>query len=171
MRNPGIKWGIIAGIVAILVNIIMWNTSHEMFFSFVHGVIIAVVFIVFSVLAGLEKRRSQGGVIEFKQALQPIFLTFVIGGLFAGICTFVFNNYVDPTYQQQAQKYDVATTDRVLHSLGMPEEQISEQVDGIKELDYEMGPGKAILTYFSLLIRYFVLAAIVAICIRNKRTV
>ena len=168
--NPGIKWGLVAGVVAVLVNIIMWQANREMFFSFILGLIIAIVFVVFSVLAGIEKKRKQGGFIEFKQALQPVFLTFVIGGLFAVTCTYVFYNFVDPTIQAQAKKYALATTDRVLHSLGMPEDQIDEQMDGIRELDYSMGPGKAILTYFSLLIRYFVLAAIVAVCIRNKRT-
>jgi hypothetical protein len=169
MSNPGIKWGLIAGAAAVFVNISAWDSSRELFFSFLLGLIVAVVLVIFSVLAGLEKKRQLGGVIEFKQALQPVFLTFVIGGLFAVGCTYVYYNFVDPTVQAQAKKYALATTDRVLHSLGMPEDQIDAQMDGVRDLDYSMGPGKTVLTYFSLLIRYFVLAAIVAVCIRNKR--
>ena len=76
MSNPGIKWGIIAGVVAILVNIIVWQVSHELFFSFVLGMILLVVFVLFSVLAGLQQKRALGGFIDFKQALKPVFLTF-----------------------------------------------------------------------------------------------
>ncbi|SFD49577.1 Protein of unknown function [Chitinophaga sp. CF118] len=169
--NPGIKWGVIAGVIAVLVNIIFWQSDRELFFSFVLGLVIAVVFVLFSVLAGLEMKRRLKGEIEFKQALKPVFLTFVIGGLFATGCTYVFYNYVDPTIYEQARKYALITTDRLAHSFGLPQDQIDEQMDGIKELDFYMGPGKAILTYFSLLIRYFVLAAIVAVCIRKKPTV
>jgi len=169
MINPGLKWGLIAGAAAVFVNISVWDSSREMYFSFLLGLIIAIVLIIFSVLAGLERKRQLGGLIEFKQALQPVFLTFVIGGLFAVSSTFVYSNYVDPTFQAQAKHYAIVLTERMAHSFGMPEDQIDEQIEGIKQLDYSMGPGKAILTYFSLLIRYFVLAAIVAVCIRNKR--
>jgi hypothetical protein len=170
MSNPGIKWGLIAGAAAVFVNMSAWDTSREMFFSFLLGLIIAIVFIFFSVLAGLEKKRRLGGQIEFKQALNPVFLTFVIGGLFAVGTTYAYTNFVDPTFQEQAKHYAIVLTERMAHSFGMPEEQIDEQIEGIKQLDYSMGPGKAVLTYLSLLIRYFVLAAIVAVCIRNKRT-
>ena len=170
MINPGIKWGLIAGAAAVFVNMSIWDSSREMYFSFLLGLIVALVFVVFSVLAGLEKKRKLGGQIEFKQALQPVFLTFVIGGLFAVGCTYAYTNFVDPTFQEQAKHYAIVLTERMANSFGMPQEQIDEQIEGIKQLDYSLSPGKAVLTYFSLLIRYFVLAAIVAVCIRNKRT-
>lgn len=168
--NPGIKWGIIAGIVSILLNIIFWVSSREIFFGFVPPFVIAFVFSVAAVLAGIEKKKAQGGQITFKEVLQPVFLTFVIGGLFAGICTYVFYNFVDPTIPEQAKQHAIATTDRMLHSLGVPEDDIDKQLDGLKELEYDMKPGKALLTYFALLIRYFVLAAIISVILRNKRS-
>ncbi|GAA3913470.1 DUF4199 family protein [Chitinophaga oryziterrae] len=171
MSNPGIKWGLIAGAVAILVNIIVWQLSHELFFSFVLGMILLAVFVIFSVFAGLQQKRALGGFIDFKQALKPVFLTFVIGGLMAVICTYVFYNFVDPTIPDQAKQHAVATADRTLHWAHMPEDDIDKQLDEIRKQDYHMPATGIILTYFSLVIRYFVLAAIVSVCIRKKRTV
>lgn len=170
MINPGFKWGLIAGAATVFVNISVWDTSREMYFSFLLGLIVALVLVFFSVLAGLEKKRKQGGLITFKQALQPVFLTFVIGGLFGVGCTYAYTNFVDPTFQEQAKHYAIVLTERMAHSFGMPQDQIDEQIEGIKKLDYSLTPGKAFLSYLSLLIRYFILAVIVAVCIRNKRT-
>jgi hypothetical protein len=99
-----------------------------------------------------------------------VFLTFVIGGLIAVICTYVFYNFVDPTIPEQAKQHAIATADRTLHWAHMPEDDIEKQLDDIRKQDYHMPPQGIILTYFSLVIRYFVLAAIVSVCIRKKRT-
>ena len=169
--NPGIKWGLIAGVAGVLANIAVWTSSREMFFSFVMGLITAGIFTVFSVLAGLEKKRAQKGIISFKEALQPVFLTFVIAGLLLAIYTYVVYNFIDPTVPAQAKQYAISTTDRMLHALGMPEDDIEKEIDDIRQHDFSMTPGGTLLTYFSLLIRYFVLAAIVSVIIRKKRTV
>jgi hypothetical protein len=171
MRNPGIKWGLIAGVVAILVNIIVWKVSHEAFFNFILGMILLVVFVIFSIFAGLEQKRALGGFIDFKQALKPVFLTFVIGGLMAVLCTYVFYNFVDPAIPDMAKQHELIRVEKGLQWAKMPEDDIQKQLDDIRKQDYHMPATGIILTYFSLLIRYFVIAAIVSICIRKKRTV
>jgi hypothetical protein len=133
--------------------------------------ILLAVFVIFSVLAGLQQKRALGGFIDFKQALKPVFLTFVIGGLMAVLCTYVFYNFVDPTIPDQAKQHAIGTADRTLHWAHMPEDDIDKQLDEIRKQDFHMPATGIILTYFSLLIRYFVLAAIVSVCIRKKRTV
>lgn len=166
--NPGIKWGLIAGLVAVIVSVIMWVTNREMFFSITLGFIMLCLFIIFSVLAGLDKKRQLGGYISFKQALQPVFLTFVIGALIVTIYNYITYNFIDPTAADQMKQYTVATLEKMLYRLGMPEDQLEEQLDSIRQQDFHMGPAQSFLNYLSLLIRYFIVAAIVSLAIRKK---
>lgn len=169
--NPGIKWGIISGLASVLLSVGIWVLAPEMMFSFWLIILSVVLFILFGVLAGLERKKALGGYMSFKEGLQPVFLSFVIGSLIISIYSYILYNYLEPTMPDQLKHYSLESTEKWMKKFKAPQEQIDEQLDKVAAQDFTMTLGKTAMTYLQGLIFYFVVAAIISLIIRKKRPV
>lgn len=167
--NPGLKWGLISGLASVLLSVCIWVLAPSMMFSLWMILIFVVLFILFGVLAGLERKKALGGFMNFKQGLQVVFLTFVIGAFIAAIYTYVLYNFLDPSLPDQMKHYSLETTEKWMRKFNAPQEQIDEQLDKVAAQDFNMGLGKSMLNYLQQLIFHFIIAAIIALIIRKKR--
>ena len=169
--NPGFKWGIISGLASVLLSLGIWVLIPEMMFSFWLIILFVILFILFGVLAGLEKKKELGGYMSFKEGLQAVFLAFVIGSLITSIYSYILYNYLDPSLPDQLKHYSLETTEKWMRKFKAPQEQIDEQLDKVAAQDFAMSAGKIFISYLQQLIAYFVFAAIISLIIRKKRPV
>jgi len=168
--NPGIKWGLTAGVAAISVHILTWELNREFFFGFVKTFIITLLILIGAVVAVLGRKRELGGQITFKEALKSAYLVFVIGGLFMIGSAFVYSHYVDPTIPQQQQKHDIEASERGWRALGREESAIEKEKEEMLKKDYSMSASAAFMTYLNLIILYFLPAVIIAFVLKSRKS-
>nr|WP_295870948.1 DUF4199 domain-containing protein [uncultured Chitinophaga sp.] len=166
--NPGVKWGIIAGIVLILLNVGSWIAGHEILFSFLNGIAQMILLIVFAILAGKERKRQVGPYVGFKTMIKPVYTTFIISTLMITVYQFVLYKYIDPDLSEAFKQHTLATTERVLRSFGAPQDQLESQLDSINGTDFSVSFSKSFLDYLRNVIFYFAVSAIIALILRKK---
>ncbi|MBC9929575.1 DUF4199 domain-containing protein [Chitinophaga qingshengii] len=166
--NPGVKWGIIAGVVLILLNVLSWIGGTSMMFSFWNGIFQLALIIVFAVLAGKESKKQAGGYIGFKDLLKPLFTTFIIGTLLMAVFQFIQFKFIDPKLADALRDHTLSTTESLLRRFGAPQEEIDKQLDSISATDFGVTPAKSLMNYLKGLIFYFAVSAIIALILRKK---
>ncbi len=170
--NPGIKWGIIAGIVIILTGIALYLTDERTFYSLKFNFIQVFICAIAGLLAGLEQKRKAGGYIGFKEALQPVFIVFVIGTLIGTLFIYIMANYVDPELPTRVRAADIKDIEQMEATQlpkGVTDADLKDQLTKIKQQDYNLTFVASMLSYLTGLFLDFVVAAILAIVIRKKR--
>lgn len=166
--NPGLKWGIVGGIVIVFLNVLTYVLGPEILFSWWNGLIQMTVFIVFAVLAGKEKKKQQGGLISFKEALQPVFTTFIIGAAIITVYQYILYKYIDPNLVDALKQNLLESTAKLLHRFKAPQEEIDKQLDELAKTDFHVGLAKSFMDFLKLVISYFIISAIISLIIRKK---
>jgi uncharacterized membrane protein (DUF106 family) len=169
--NPGLKWGLVGGIVLILLNVLTYVAGPAVLFAWWNSVIQLAVFIVFAVLAGKEKKKQLGGYISFKEALQPVFTTFIIGTAIITIYQYILYKYIDPQLVDALKQNLLESTERWMHRFKAPQEEIDKQLDELAKTDFNVGLAKSFMDFLKGIIFYFVVAVIISLIIRKKPAV
>ncbi|RFS26506.1 DUF4199 domain-containing protein [Chitinophaga silvatica] len=167
-RNPGIKWGLIAGVVMVLWHVIEWKMGLSYFFSYKLRLITLVIWAVLALLAGLEARKQQQGFIGFKAAIKPIFTTYVISYLFVAIFIYILYTVIEPSLQEASKQYLMKDTEWLLKWMKAPKAEIDKQLKDIQTGDYSISIKSTVLDYLKNLIKFFVWAVILALIVRKK---
>ncbi|ASZ13511.1 DUF4199 domain-containing protein [Chitinophaga pendula] len=171
ITNPGIKWGLIYGLLSVVISVIIWIITPELMFSFWLPLIFMVIAVIVGILVGKERRTQLGGHITFKQALQPIFLAFVISGLISTLYTYLLYNVIDPSLTEQLKHYSISTTESMLVKFKAPQDKIDEELDKLAATDFSMTIGKVFMNYLYSLIFMFFVSCILALIVRKKAPV
>jgi uncharacterized membrane protein (DUF106 family) len=170
--NPGIKWGLIAGAIGIIAGIIVYLTDVPMLFSLKFGILLLVIYGVCGLLAGLQRKKQEGGYIGFKNALQPIFATFVIAALMGTIFTYVLANFIDNTLAGQMKEANIKTyleMASMQRAMGTSQQEYEQGLEMLKNQDYQVTLAGSLLSYLRSLFQYFVVSAILSLIIRKKQ--
>lgn len=169
--NPGIKWGLIAGVVAVAISVILYLTDIPMLFSLKFGLILLLVFTITGLLAGLEQKKANGGIIDFKGVLKPVFTNFVIAGLISTAFTYVLTNFIDPSITEQMKAAAIDSYEamrNVMRSMGVSPQEYEKGLADIKAQDFSVTFAVSMLSYLRGLFQYFVVSVILALIVRKK---
>ncbi|MDQ0109251.1 hypothetical protein J2T02_004394 [Chitinophaga terrae (ex Kim and Jung 2007)] len=166
--NPGVKWGIIAGIVMVLWYLAEWKMGTDYFFSYKLRLVSLVAWAVMALMAGLEARKQQHGYIGFKAAIKPIFTTYVISTLIVAIFTYLLYTVIDPSLVETSRTYLMKDTEWLLKAMKAPQEEIDKQLKDIKTGDNSITVTSTILDYLKNLIKFFVWTVVLALIVRRK---
>lgn len=170
--NPGIKWGLIAGAAVIATGLTLYKVDERTFFSLKFSVIQLGICAVFALLAGWQKKQQLGGFIGFKDALQPIFTTFVIATLIGTMLTYVVVNYVDPELPNRMKALDIRDFEAMRQAnkaAGINNADLNDALTKLQQQDYHITFIASMLSYFTGLFLDFVISAILAAIIRKKQ--
>jgi hypothetical protein len=123
-----LKWGLIYGIVSIIVNTILLNT--ELWKNFIIGILIMFINI-FAVLylAMKDFKELNKGLLSFKEGLGLGTLTMFTGSLLSVAYDNFYRKFIDPTLLEQT----IEMVTEKYESMGLPEDKIEEAVIKMQE--------------------------------------
>lgn len=167
-KSYATNMGLLLGGVSIVLFLLMAIIRGGLMFSVVMGLISLVVIIAFPIFFIRKQRSAAGGLISFKDAFFTAFVGLAIGGLIYVCFSYVYANFVDPSY------VDAVVTQQIEGSMkfmkgNMPED---EMVKALTKMENDTRSGFTLLgtlrNFGIMLLVYAMLSLILAAILKKK---
>lgn len=162
VKKNGVKFGLISGIISILITSVVYAINIEIFGSFAFGLLLIAFYIGLGVYVVSTTKKELKGNITFKEAFTTYFIYCAIGILLANLFNYLLFSVIDPSAKDQLMEISLKKTIEFMEKFNSPKEAISEAVKQLKENDqYSIGnilKGSVFSILFSSLIGLIIAA-------------
>lgn len=167
--KEGVKFGVICGLIAILIMYGTWAAGMETFTSVGFWSTFVPYMIVIILFGGLALRKQNGGILAFSDGLKFSFLSYVIAAVIGALGTYILYNLIDPELTQKSMQIAIPKTRAMMEKFGAKDEDIAK---AIRDMEAEGAKGtgiKKILLGTGLgLVWDFVKALLITLIIRKE---
>ena len=132
IKKNGITYGIITGVISVLITTILYVVNIELFVSPWIGFSSIAIYIIIGMLLLSKTKKELNGIFSFKDAFTTYFISAVIGILISVAFNIILFNYIDPGMKDTIKDLTIKYTTEMLQKFGTPASAIN---DAIKELD------------------------------------
>ena len=167
MENPSVKYGLIAGVLGVILGLITYIMGTAAFFHWSNGIVGLLILIWAMVMAGNAFRSSNGGYASWKEMLKPTFIVGIISGLISTVFQFLMFNVIDTGLADAQKEAVVATMEGYADVIG--EEGMDKFMDNLEAQSFGFGPTQAFQNILLLIIGSFIIAAIVSAILKRNR--
>ncbi|MFT4741117.1 MAG: hypothetical protein ACJAT1_000882 [Marivirga sp.] len=162
-----IKWGVISGVISILITLIIYIVDISLFTAGWVGILMIAISIFIVFYASIDYRKLQGGFMTFGQAFLHAFALLAIAGLLDVTFRYLLFNIIDPEAAVYLAEKQLEATMKVMESFGAGGNTAS--MDGIaKGFQDQYKIGTMAIGYATALIVYAVGASIVGAITKKK---
>lgn len=165
--NIGITYGLISGLVSVVFSMILYLGGVQWF---VHPIAYLgyLLPMVVAVLAGLKKRKVDGGFIDFAGGLKVVFTTFVIGTFISVLFNYVLLNYIDVPFRQALAQETAEKARQMMEKIGVGEAEIEKSTESMMDSN-SFSLSKLLLGGAFSCILWFMISVIIAAIIKKKK--
>lgn len=167
IRKNGINFGIIVGVISILITTIMYTVDITLFASIWIGLLILAINIVIGIVAVAKTKKAMANVITFKEAFTVFFIAMALGALLSTIFMYVLFNLIDPEAKTIITDKIIEGTVKWMQSAGTQTDMITQTVEEMRKTD-NFSLMSQVKSYFGILILYIVIGLIVAAVFKTK---
>ncbi len=101
-KNIMLNYGFILAITSILINLVFYATGTLLTLGWALG-LIGIALMIIIIVMGIKKyKESNNGFLSFGQAVKIGVGIAIFSSLISIVYTLIFNNFIDPTFQEQA---------------------------------------------------------------------
>lgn len=165
--NPGITFGLIAGLIICVITLLQYLGGIEMYLSPV-GYVSYLVVITMAVLAALKHRRENEGFLEFSQALKITFTVFAIALLLQSFLIYVLFNFIDTDFKVAVSQEVMNKTELMMKKFGASESQIEEALESERNKD-QFALGRVMLGYAITCIVSFIFCLLISVIVKKSK--
>ncbi len=173
MTNHGIRFGILCGVVSIVLVYIAYFINPEYIYSYILTMLAHPIFhVVCMVLAVKATRSDLGGYATFKDLIKPAFTVAILTNLIYYLGYYVLYNFVDPSLPELEKQIAIEAMDSMAEMFSLPDDamdQMEEEIDKLEAMDNTYTIAKAMWSYLLSVIWGFVPAAIVSAIFKKTR--
>jgi hypothetical protein len=117
-----IRQGLIFGLINILLSILIYFMGADFFAShfIMLPVFLLLLAIIYPIFITIRYRKSNGGLLPFKDAFQISFFMMAISGLITAVFGIILYHVIDPEYPKMIQQKMTEKLTEYLTSLNVP---------------------------------------------------
>ncbi|BAV06267.1 Protein of unknown function [Filimonas lacunae] len=168
IQKEGIKFGIITGLLAIIILYGTWAAGIDIFVQFLFvGTWVPYIFAIL-LFAGFALRKRLGGYITFQEGLKFAFISYVISGLLIALATYVLYNFVDKDLTEKSFQKGLDKVRHFMEQYKASEEDIDKAMENAEKSKTETGLKTVFLGYGLGLIWAFAESAVIAVIIKKE---
>jgi hypothetical protein len=167
VKKNSVTYGIIVGVLAILVYTVMYVIDVKLFANIWIGVGLGILNIVIGIIAVAKAKKALAGFISFKDAFTVFFLAMAIGALIGTIYLAILLNVIDPAAQTIILDEYVTMTVNWMQQAGSKPAEIKKTIEDMKASD-PFGPVTMALSYVKGLLFYIIIGLIVAAAMKKN---
>jgi hypothetical protein len=166
--NEGVKWGSVCGLIAVLIMYGSWAAGLTTFVGVQFWANFIPYMIVIIIIAGLQLKKRNDGILPYSQALKFSFLCYVIVALIVAVATYVLYNLIDKELTQKSLQIAMEKTRAMMEKFGASEEDIAKAMKRTEDSGSDTGFGKIFLGTGLFLIWDFCKSLLIALAIRKE---
>ena len=163
--NHALKWGGIKGLVAVILNLLLFIISIDLLENGIMGFVLLIINIGIIIYAGINHRAEYGnGFMKYGIAFRHAFLVLAVSGLIMAVYSMILYNVIAPDFREMM-------TEKQMEGAMSGAGGNSEMLDSLNFIFSNMlKPMGIIILYFVGLIGYAIGAAVLALITRKKNT-
>src|SRR6266478_2517059 len=140
----GIQYGLITGIIYIIVLVIRYRfTDLNPYYIGLIAIISYVVILLMFLFTGIRRKKQLGGAAEMKDIFQAIFITILITELCFVLFNWVYFKIIDTTFWDKLR----AASIEFMKKANLTQVQMDEQMKGFRDADQMTKPWGLIKGY------------------------
>ncbi len=167
--KEGAKYGLIAGLITLLVTYGAWGLTDTAGFVSITGILNFIPFvIIILIITGINLRKANGNVLTFKEALKFAFVAYVIVAVMEAVGTYVLYNWVD--HELTAKSFEIGKEKaiKMMEKFGASEQQIEATKVKMDKEAMDTGFKKVFLGLGITIVWGFCKALLISLVIRRE---
>lgn len=166
VKKNGINFGIILGVVSVLITATIYATDITNFVNWMLGIGIFLVALVILIIAVAKAKKAQNGFISFKEAFTTYFIAAALALAIGTIFNYLLFNLIDPSAKETLTEETINMSVEWMQKAGSSSEDIKKVVDEARAAD-SFGIVGLIKSYFFGLIFHIIIGLIVAAAMKK----
>ncbi len=133
IKKNGITFGIITGVISILITGFIYLVDIKLFTAWWLGIVSIIIYLAIGIYLLMKTRKELGGVFSFKDAFTTYFISAVVGIAISVIFNILLFNYIDPSLKETVQELSIESAVNMMKKFGTPTSEIKKAVQGMSE--------------------------------------
>lgn len=170
MMNTAIKWGIIYG----LINIVLYGAIYAIDYTLLVSPWMSLLFIpmiVFPVLGTLALRKEEGGFLVYGKAVMSCLTILVVSTLMGMIFQALLYHVIDTELAAKVKEATIAQTQGMMESFGASDADVEKAVAAVEEKNFDQTPVELLKGFLVGSVVSLVLSLILAIFLKKNKPV
>ena len=135
IKKNGITFGVISGIVSILITTLIYVIDVNLFVSWWIGLVGIAISITLACVLLSKTKKELKGEMNFKEAFTTYFLMALIGILISTTFSILLFNFIDPSLKETIKALTLKTTASMLQKFGTPTADINKALKQINDTE------------------------------------
>ncbi len=135
IKKNGITYGVIAGIVSVLITTIVYSVDLSLMTKWWFGIIVLAISIGISISLLSKTKKDLKGNFTFKEAFTTYFICSVIGTLISVLFTIILFNFIDPAAKETLKELILEFTKNIMQKMGAPASEMNKALKEIASKD------------------------------------
>lgn len=159
--SVGLRYGLLTGLVSVIFSFLQLSFIEDPETPLRY--LSAVIVIVGIILAHKQYKQLNAGFMSYGEGLGIGTIVSAVVGLLSGIFTYVYTNFIDPTYMQRIMDITRAR----MEEKGLDDAQIDQSMAMVEK--FSGGPLSAVFAIIGAVIIGFIISLIVSAFTKNSR--
>jgi uncharacterized protein DUF4199 len=168
-RNHLLKWGIIIGIIGILISALTYGINEKLMAKWWLGIISFIISFGLLIYAEIIERKAIGGYILFKRVFFSAFIIFIISGIITIIWQILLFNVIDPDLQVRLKRVIIEQTISMLEKFGTDSSKVAETMDKLESQDMYSIANQLKNGFLGIAIGGLIFSAIIGLIVKRKK--
>ncbi|OYQ38020.1 hypothetical protein CHU92_06875 [Flavobacterium cyanobacteriorum] len=168
VKKNGVTFGIIIGVISIIISAIMYATDLSLFTKWWVGIVLFFINLILGIVAVGKAKASQGGFISFKETFTTFFIAMAIGAAISSTFMFILFNFIDPGAKDIILENVKEMTVNMMQEIGSSTEDIKKTVEKLDETD-NFSFASQLQSYMWGLLLYIIIGLIVAAIMKKNK--
>lgn len=168
VKKNGVTFGVILGIVSVLITAGIYATDVTNFVNWMLGIGIFVISLTILIIAVAKAKKAQEGYITFKEAFTTYFIAAAIGAGIATLFNIILFNVIDPAAKEIVTEETINMSVEWMQKAGSSSDDIRKIVEEARKTD-SFGTVSLIKNYFFGLLFHIIVGLIVAAAFKKNK--
>lgn len=135
VKKNGIFFGIISGVVSVLITTLIYVIDLSLFASFWTLLVMLACYIVIACIMLSKTKKELDGQMTFKQGFTTYFLSAVIGVAISVGFNIILFNFIDPGVKETIKDISIESAVNMMEKFGAPQSEINKAIEEMQKKD------------------------------------
>jgi hypothetical protein len=135
IKKNGITYGILTGVVSVLITAIVYSTDLKLFTAWWLSLISIGLYIAIAIILLTKTKKDLNGVFSFKDAFTTYFISAIVSILITVTFNIILFNFIDPSIKDTIKELTMKYMAEMMQKVNAPAAKINEALQKIKEGD------------------------------------